>query len=156
MILRLLGGVLVLVLAGVCAVLEVFYLPLWVGSIPVPISIAAAVPANVALTRVMYAISGSVWLALLPGGIWLGVITRAAISRPEGDLLITGGSAATGSWLINLVFLLLGSLALAYSVATLRSRRNPTQGTPATLGSQHSSPDRTRMIAQPPDTAGKR
>lgn len=160
MIFRLLGGVVVLVLAAVWAILEVFYLPSRIGSIPVPLSIAAAVAGNVAFTRAMYAISSSVWAALLPGAVWLGVIARSAIARPEGDLLITGGSAATGSSLLNLTFLLLGSLALAFSVGTLR-RPNRTQGTPATIGSQDSSPvgissRSTVAAAQPPDTAGRR
>ena len=152
MILRLLGGLLVLVLAALCAIVEVFYLPLRAGPIPVPISIAAAVAGNVAFTRAMYAISGAVWPALLPGAVWLAVIARAAIARPEGDLLITDGAASTSSSLINLAFLVLGSLALASCVGTLR-RSNRTQGVPESTDSTQGHPE---SAAQPPDTAGRR
>ncbi|MBA3294100.1 MAG: hypothetical protein M3R66_03935 [Actinomycetota bacterium] len=136
MIRRLLGVVLVLVLAAVCAVLEVFYLPLRAGPVLLPLSVAAAVAGNVAFTRAMYEIAGSVWLALLPGAVWLGVIGRSAIARPEGDLLISDGGSSTATAVVNLAFLLLGSLALAFTVGTLRR------------------PQRTRAVGQPPETAG--
>jgi len=139
MIRRVLGGLLVLVLAAVCAILEVFYLPLRAGSVPIPVSVAAAVAGNVAFTRAMYDIAGTVWPALLPGAVWFAVIARSAIARPEGDLLITDGGASTTSGLINVAFLLVGSLALAFAVGTLR-RPERTQGTPATLGTYQSSP----------------
>jgi len=161
MILRLLGGLFVLLLAVMCAILEVFYLPLRVGSILVPISVAAAVAGNVAFTRAMYVLSGSIWPALLPGALWLAVIARSSISRPEGDLLITDGGSSTGSALINLLFLLLGSLALAFAVGTLR-RGKQTGRTPAAPSSVETSPvtpvtPGTPVIAgQPPDTAGRR
>lgn len=151
MILRVFGGLVIVLVAAACAVLEVFYLPLRAGSIRFPISILAAVVGNVVYTRTLYGISGSVLAALLPGAAWLGVIARSAIARPEGDLLMTGAPATA---LINLAFLGLGSLALAYAMATLR-RSNRTQGAPATLGTYQSSPDRARS-AQPPDTAGRR
>lgn len=134
MIGRLLGGFLVLVLAAVCAIAEVFYLPLRAGPVLIPLSVVAAVAGNVAFTRVMYQVGGSVWPALLPGAVWLAVIGRSAIARPEGDLLITDGGSSTATAVVNLAFLLLGSLALAFAVGTLR-RPKPTQETPATIGS---------------------
>jgi len=155
MILRLLGGLFVLLLAALCAILEVFYLPLRVGSIPVPISVAAAVAGNVAFTRVMYVLSGSVWPSLLPGALWLAVIARSAIARPEGDLLITDGGSSTGLAMINLSFLLLGSLALAFAVGTLR-RRKPTGSTVAAPSPSEASPVAPVIAGQPPDTAGRR
>lgn len=136
MILRLLGGLLVLVLAGLCAVLEVFYLPLRAGPVVIPLSVVAAVAGNVAFTRAMYEVAGSVLAALLPGAVWLAVIARAAIARPEGDLLISDGGSSTGSAVVNLAFLLLGSLALAFAVATLRRAPRWAGG-------------------QPPETAGR-
>lgn len=135
---RALRAVPVLLLAVLCAVLEVFYLPLRAGAIPVPVSVLAAVAGNVAFTRLMYDVSGSVWLALLPGAGWLAVIGRAAIARPEGDLLITDGGASTSSSVVNLAFLLLGTLSLFFAVWTL-NRPAPSPR----------SPD------QPPDTAGR-
>lgn len=164
MINRVLGGLLVLLLAVACAVVEVFYLPLRVGSVPVPASVVAAAVGNVAFTRLMFAVTGSILVALLPAAAWLGVIGRAAISRPEGDLLITDGGTSTGSALINLAFLLFGVLAPAYAVGrlrrpvrTVRTQGTPAtldmpQGTPATLGTYPSSPDST--TADPPSGPG--
>jgi len=140
MILRLMGGVVVVGLAASCAILEVFYLPLRAGTIPVPISIPAAVVGNVVFTRALYIISGSVWPALLPGAVWLAVIARAAIARPEGDLLITGSATTVA---INVAFLGFGSLALAFTVGRLQGRRRATQGL-------------RESSAAPPETAGSR
>lgn len=154
MIRRVLGGLLVLGLAAVCAILEVFYLPLRAGTVLLPLSVVAAVAGNVAFTRAMYEVAGSVWAALLPGAVWLAVIGRAAIARPEGDLLITDGGASTATAVVNLAFLLLGSLAAAFAMATLRPAEW-TQGTAATLDAYHSSPEGTDIPGQPPDTAGK-
>lgn len=142
MINRVLGGLVVVVLSGVCAVLEVFYLPLRVGSILVPASVLAAIAGNIAFTRLMYAVTGSVAASLLPAAVWLGIIGRAAVARPEGDLLITDGGSSTGIAVVNLAFLALGALALAYAVVTLRrhpGRHVPSQGTPATLDSSETS-----------------
>lgn len=130
---RILGGLLVLALAGACAIVEVFYLPLRAGTVLIPLSVVAAVIGNVVFTRAMYHVTGSMWAAILPGAVWLAVIGRAAFARPEGDLLITDGGGSTSSSVVNLGFLLLGSLALAGAVGTLR---------------------RPSTRDQPPDTAG--
>ena len=165
MILRILGGLLVLVLAAVCAIVEVLYLPLRAGSVLLPLSIVAAVAGNVAFTRAMYEVVGSIWPALLPGAVWLAVIARSSIARPEGDLLISDGGSSTALAMVNLAFLLLGALALAFAVGTLRRPKrtqgvpesiDSTQGTPATLGTYQSFPDRSQTTGQPPDTAGRR
>lgn len=134
---RLLGGLLVSLLAAVVAVVEVFYLPLRVGSVPVPVSVAAAAIGNVVFTRLMYAVTGSIIAAMLPAAGWLAVTARAAIARPEGDLLITDGGPSAGSALINLAFFVFGALAAAYAVGTLRRSPRP----PVSSG-------------QPPETAG--
>lgn len=154
MIMRVLGAVAVLVLAAICAILEVFYLPLRAGSALLPLSILAAVAGNVVFTRAMYEIAGSVWSALLPGAVWLAVIARAATARPEGDLLITDGGTSSGTAVVNLAFLLLGALALAYAVGTL-GRPQRSRGTPTSIGSYDSSPDQPVVAGQPPDTAGR-
>lgn len=163
---RILGGLLVLALAAACAVLEVFYLPLRVGSVLLPVSVLAAVIGNLAFTRLMYVVSGSILAALLPTGAWLAVIGRAAISRPEGDLLITDGGASATSAVVNLAFFVLGAVAGAYAVGTLRRQPvpsqgppaalGPSQGTPAMLGTYQSSPVGVPADGQPPETAGNR
>lgn len=122
MILRVLAGLLVLALATVCAVVEVLYLPLRAGQLPLPLSVLAAAFLNMTLTRTMYDVAGSILAALLPGVVWLAVIARASIARPEGDLLITGGGSSTVLAVLNLAFLVVGAVALAYAVGTLRRR----------------------------------
>jgi hypothetical protein len=113
--LRLLGWSLaVLAVAGWLALVEVFWLPLRVGGVPVPVSVLAAVTGNLLLVAAARRLSGSRLVAVLPAVTWLGVAVAGAMRRPEGDLLITGGDAATQ--LVNLAFLLLGVLAAAFAV----------------------------------------
>ena len=76
------------------ALTEVFWLPLRVNGLLVPVSLVAAVAGNL----------------LLP------VVIAAMVRRPEGDLVITGGGA-TGT--LNLVFLLAGVLAAAVAVGRI-------------------------------------
>jgi hypothetical protein len=107
------GGVLVLAAAVWMALVEVFWLPLRVGGVLVPVSLAAAVVANLLLPRLALWLTGSRLVAVLTGVAWLVVVVASMIRRPEGDLLITGGGA-TG--VVNLVFLLVGVLAAALAV----------------------------------------
>ena len=107
------GGVVVLVAAAWMALVEVFWLPLRVGGLLVPVSVVVAVVANLLLPRLALRLSGSKVVAGLTGVAWLVVIVAGMIRRPEGDLLITGGGA-TG--VVNLAFLLCGVLAAAFAV----------------------------------------
>ena len=107
------GGVLVLAAAVWMALVEVFWLPLRVGGVLVPVSLAAAVVANLLLPRLALWLTGSRLVAVLTGVAWLVVVVASMIRRPEGDLLITGGGA-TG--VVNLAFLLVGVLAAAFAV----------------------------------------
>lgn len=159
MINRVLGGLAIVVLAGVCAVVEVFYLPLRVGSVLVPASVLAAIAGNIAFTRLTYAVTGSVAAALMPAAVWLAVIGRAAVARPEGDLLITDGGSSTGIAVVNLAFLILGALALAYAIVTLRrhsGRHEPTQVSPATTQGNHATLDPHQTpVTQPPNPGNR-
>jgi len=95
------------------ALVEVFWLPLRVGGVLFPLSIAAAVVGNLVLIGLALRLSGSRAVAVLPGAVWLLVAVAAMGRRPEGDLLITGGGAVG---VVNLAFLLLGVLAAAVAV----------------------------------------
>jgi hypothetical protein len=106
------GGVVVLVAAVWMALVEVFWLPLRVGGVLLPVSVVAAVVANLLLPRLALRLSGSRLVAALTGVAWLVVAVAGMIRRPEGDLLITGGGA-TG--VVNLAFLLCGVLAAAFA-----------------------------------------
>jgi len=107
------GGALVVVLAVWMALVEVFWLPLRIGGVLVPLSVVAAVAANLLLPRFAVRLSGSRVVAGLTGVAWLVVVVAGMIRRPEGDLLITGGGT-TG--VINLGFLMCGVLAAAFAV----------------------------------------
>ena len=106
-------GLLTLVIAVWMALVEVFWLPLRVGGVLVPVSVVAAVVANLLLPALALRLSGSRLIASLTGIVWLVVVVAGMIRRPEGDLIITGGGA-TG--VVNLAFLLLGVLAAAFAV----------------------------------------
>ncbi|MCW2676091.1 MAG: conserved rane protein of unknown function [Modestobacter sp.] len=113
--LRLLGWSLVAVLvSGWLALVEVFWLPLRVGGVLVPVSVAAAVVGNLLLVPAARRVSGSRLVAVLPAVVWLVVAIGGAQRRPEGDLLIAGGDA--GTEVVNLAFLLLGVVAAAFGV----------------------------------------
>ncbi|MCZ2830376.1 hypothetical protein O2W14_16180 [Modestobacter sp. VKM Ac-2986] len=102
------------VVAAWLALVEVFWLPLRVGGVPVPVSLLAAVFGNVLLVDVARRLSGSRLVAVLPALVWLGVALAAGSRRSEGDLLITGGDAVTQ--VVNLGFLLVGVVAAAFAV----------------------------------------
>jgi hypothetical protein len=111
---RLLGwGVAAVLVALWLALVEVFWLPLRVGGLLVPLSVVAAVGANLLLPAATRRLSGSRLVAVLPAVVWLVVAIGAMTRRTEGDLVITGGGV-TGT--VNLAFLLLGVLAASLAV----------------------------------------
>jgi hypothetical protein len=84
-----------------------------VGGVLLPVSVVAAVGANLLLPRLALRLAQSRLVAGLTGVAWLVVVVAGMIRRPEGDLLIVGGGA-TG--VVNLAFLLCGVLAAAFAV----------------------------------------
>jgi hypothetical protein len=106
-------GLAAVVVAGWLALVEVFWLPLRIGGVLVPVSVAAAVAGNLLLVGWAYRWSGSRAVAVLPAVVWLVVAVAASMRRPEGDLVITGAGI---SGVVNLGFLLLGVVAAAFAV----------------------------------------
>ena len=102
------------VVAAWLALVEVLWLPLRVGGVPVPVSLAAAVFGNLLLVGAARRLSGSRLVAVLPALVWLGVALAAASRRTEGDLLLPGGDTVTQT--LNLGFLLVGVVAAAFAV----------------------------------------
>ncbi|SOC46857.1 hypothetical protein SAMN05660748_0487 [Blastococcus aggregatus] len=94
------------------ALVEVFWLPLKAGVVPVPLSVLAAVVGNLLLVRLAHRLSGSRVVAVLPALVWLVVALAAMVRRPEGDLVLVG-TGVTG-W-VGMAFLLLGVLAAAFA-----------------------------------------
>lgn len=128
--LRLVGwAVAAAVVAGWLAAVEVFWLPLRVEGVPVPLSVPAAVVGNLLLVTAAARLSGSRLVGVLPALVWLAVALAGSVPRPEGDLLITGGT--TGSSAVALSFLLLGVVAAAFAVGrTLGGGARPPAGRP--------------------------
>ena len=110
---RAVAGLAVVAAAAWLALVEVFWLPLRVGDVLVPLSIVAAVAGNLLLPRLALRVSGSRVVAALTGIVWLVVVVAAMIRTTEGDLVITGGGT-TG--VVNLAFLLFGVLSAAFAV----------------------------------------
>ena len=107
-------ALLVVLVSGWLALVEVFWLPWRVAGVPVPVSVLAAVAGNLALVTAAHRLSGSRLVAVLPALVWVLVAVAGSTPRPEGDLLITGGDAVTQ--VVNLAFLLLGVVAAAIAV----------------------------------------
>jgi hypothetical protein len=95
------------------ALVEVFWLPLRVAGVLVPVSVVAAVVGNLVLPGLALRLTGSRLVAALPALTWAAVVVAAMDRRPEGDLVLTG-IGALGA--VNLAFLLLGVMAAAVAV----------------------------------------
>jgi hypothetical protein len=122
-------GVAVVAVAVWLALVEVFWLPLRVGGILLPLSVPAAVIGNLLLVGTAMKLTRWRLVAVLPAVVWLVVVVAGMVRRPEGDLVISG-RGALGS--VGLAFLLLGALAAAVAVgrALATSRTRPvTPGT---------------------------
>jgi hypothetical protein len=117
-------AVVAVAVAAELAVVEVLWLPLRIGNVLVPLSVAAAVLGNLLLPPAARWLSRSRVVGVLPALVWVAVALAASHTRPEGDLLIIGGGAAGA---VNLAFLLLGVVVAALAVGRVLSgsRRTP-------------------------------
>ena len=113
MIRRLGAALLVTVLAAWLALVEVFWLPLRVFGVPVPVSVVAAVVGNLLLVGLAVRLTGSRPAAVLPAVVWLVIAVGAGLRRPEGDLLLVGGGVLG---VFSMAFLLGGGVAAAFAV----------------------------------------
>jgi hypothetical protein len=119
---RLGWGILALVVGAWLALVEIFWLPLRIGGVLVPVSVLAAVGGNLLVVTAADRLSGSRIVAVLPALAWLTVALVGTQRRPEGDLIITGGGAAG---VVNLAFLLLGVVAAAFAVGRVMGSPRP-------------------------------
>lgn len=113
-------GVTAVLVSAWLALVQVFWLPLRIAGVLVPVSVPAAVVGNLLLVGAAHRLSGSKVVAVLPAVTWLVVAVAAMVRRPEGDLVMTGGGAL-GT--INLVFLLAGVLAAAFAAGRVMAAR---------------------------------
>jgi hypothetical protein len=88
-----LGIVLICACAVLLAILEVMLVPLYWGSVIVPISAVLAVLGNWIFPRVGFRMAGRVG-AVLPLLLWLVVVFALGLMpRPEGDVMVPGAGA---------------------------------------------------------------
>jgi hypothetical protein len=106
-------GIVAVLVSGWLALVEVFWLPLRVFGVPVPVSVVAAVVGNLLLVGLAARLTGSRLGAVLPAVVWLVVAVGASLRRPEGDLLLIGGGVLG---FLSLAFLLAGVVAAAFAV----------------------------------------
>ncbi|UOY03824.1 hypothetical protein [Blastococcus sp. PRF04-17] len=113
---RLGWAVVAVVVGGWLVLVQVFWLPLRIGGVLVPVSVLAAVVGNLLLPALLHRLSGSRLVAVLPVVVWLVVAVSSMSRRPEGDVVLLG-TGALGT--LSLVFLMTGVLAAAVSVGRI-------------------------------------
>ena len=110
------GVALVAACGALAGLLEALIVPLYWGSVIVPIAVVLAVVSNVALPRLAGALVPSTAAALAPFLGWLIVVVGfGVVSRPEGDVILPGSPS-------SLVFVTYGLLlggALAGTVTVV-------------------------------------
>lgn len=123
-----LGVVLICCCAALAALLELLLVPLYAGSVLVPVAVPLAVASNVALPRLAYGLVPRIGAALLPFLSWLLVVGVVGLMpRAEGDVILPG--EPTSVVLTSYGVLLAGALAGTVTVALSGSRR-PRVGEP--------------------------
>jgi hypothetical protein len=125
-------GVAAVVVPAFLALVEVLWLPLRAGPVPLPVSVLAAVVGNPLLVVLAHRLSGSRGVAVLPAAVWVVVAFRASIPRPEGDLLLVGVGTLG---VLTPVFLGLGVVSAAVAVGRVlgSSARNRRPAGPPTV-----------------------
>jgi len=109
--------VLITVLAAATAVLSLFFLPLYIGSWPFPISALLGVGAMILAPRACYRLTGSVVAAALPVIAWFAVSVWFVLTR---NSMMPGVplTVIAGQWRVMLL-LGLGSLAAAATLGLI-------------------------------------
>jgi hypothetical protein len=108
-------------LCGWIALVEMFFLPLHVGSVPLPVSALAGVAAMVVGPRTAHQLTGSMIATLLPVAAWFLVSVWMTLNRND-MMLTTPVTVISGQWRVMLA-LGLGSLAAAATVALISGDR---------------------------------
>jgi hypothetical protein len=81
------GGVVLVTLCGALAgLVEAMLVPLYAGSVIVPVAVVLAIAGNIALPRMARAFVPTTPASLLPLVAWLVVMITFVWGRPEGDV----------------------------------------------------------------------
>lgn len=86
------GGVVLICLCAMLAgVLELLLVPVYLGSVVVPIAVVGALASNVLLPRLARTLVPSTLATVLPFLSWLAVaVLVGVLTRPEGDVILPG------------------------------------------------------------------
>jgi hypothetical protein len=107
---------LITLLTAWAAVLGIAFLPLYLGSVPFPVSALLGVGAMILGPRACYALTGSMPAALAPVVSWFGVSVALVLSR--NALINLPVTVYQAQWRV-MVLLGLGSLAAAATVGLI-------------------------------------
>lgn len=114
------AGVVVLTVTGaLSALVEALLVPLYTGTVVVPVSVLLAIVTNSVLPRVARALVPRTFAGAAPFVAWLLVVVWfGALSRPEGDVILPGGGPG-GVVLVTYGVLLGGTLAGAVTLVVM-------------------------------------
>lgn len=122
-------GVAVLGLCGILAgLLEAVLVPVYAGSTVVPVGVALALVTNVLLPRLAFALVPRTAAAAVPFATWLvAIVVFGIVARPEGDVILPGGSLQWASYAVLLGGALVGTVTVVTAVPprTPRTPRTP-------------------------------
>lgn len=118
-------GVAVLCLSAMlAAAIESLLVPLYLGSVLIPVAVVFAIVSNVALPRMAGRLVPRPVAVLLPFAAWLLVIVVfGVLARPEGDVILPGGSGALHY--VSYGVMLGGALAGTITVVVTAPQRRP-------------------------------
>lgn len=110
--------------AALGALLELLFVPLYAGTVLVPVVVAFAIAGNVLLPRLARSLVPSTLAGAAPFVVWLLVVTVIGLMpRPEGDVILPGGGGALE--FVSYGVLLGGALAGTVTVVLGASARPP-------------------------------
>lgn len=79
--------------AALAAVIEVLLSPFYIGSILVPVAVVLALASNIVLPFLARRMVDSIVAAAAPVLVWVITVLLLSSARPEGDVLLPGGTA---------------------------------------------------------------
>lgn len=74
--------------AVLLAAIELLYLPLRVGALPLPVTILLAALSTPWLVRSAAALGGPAWVAAAPLAVWVAALLVFGVGGPGGDVLL--------------------------------------------------------------------
>ena len=119
---RVTGVVVYCLNAALAALFAVLLTPLYVGSVLLPVAVLVAVLSMAALPPLARRAGGTTLAAVAPLIVWVLVVLGLSLPRPEGDVLLPGGTG--GQTAVSYGVVLAGVVAGIVSVA-LSGRRRP-------------------------------